>query len=391
MTVLPVIKNIDIDFKSLQDKERSIYFDNNSTTEIDEDAATSMLVAAESGYGNPSTSHRHGRDAKIALESAREAVAKFMSANQEEVIFTSGGTESINTAINSAICTSSKKRIISCKTEHKATLSKLKSLDKTHDIILLPVDNDGRIDLNDFKQFINNNTCLVTLMAANNETGTYHNNLTEIIDIARRHGAATHIDAVQVAGKESLARFMDMGPNLMSISGHKFHAPKGIGALYISKNTPFVPLIFGGEQEFAKRAGTENVPSAIALGIAASKARYLSDELRDLFIHLLKNSIPSIAINGALGVANTVNVGFPGVHRDALVTELSNNKLMASTGSACTKGTTPSHVLLAMNISEEYIHSSVRFSFSKLTTKSEIEKSIPIIKNAYERILSISG
>lgn len=399
MKKLPVVDNKeteDFSFKSLADFARPIYMDNNATTQVDDDAILAMLAAMEKNYANPSGMHEAGKIAKQKVEEAREDVANFIGCSAKEVIFTSGGTESINAVISSVIKTGYPRRnIISCATEHGATLNKLREIEEKwnikYDISYLGVDRSGSFSLEELESILVKNphhNLLVSLMAANNETGTIHYNLFQAVHLAHKYGALFHVDAVQIAGKLPLAPYIQAGVDFLTISGHKFHSPKGVGALFIRDGVPFEPSILGGYQENGRRAGTENVPGIVALGAIAKKMpQYydLVDGLHGQFIEMLSKRIPSCIINGG-GVPGTINVGFKYVHREAMVAKLSQYDLYASVGSACARGIEPSHVLAAMKVPQEYLHGSVRFSFSKYTTDEEVVRAIDIIDRAYTEV-----
>lgn len=402
MKSLPVIQDLmtEFDFKSLADFVAPIYFDNNATTKVDDDALDLMLKVLECDYGNPSGAHEFGRIARMHVESSREKVAKFIGCSCNEIVFTSGGTESINIMFNSVVKTHyPRKKIISCVTEHGATLNKLKSLADNwaprYDIFYLGVDYNGNFALEELEKILQINphtNLIVSLMAANNETGTIHTNIYDAISLAHKYGALFHVDAVQVAGKLPLKPYIDAGVEFLTISGHKFHAPKGIGVLYVKDGTMFTPTFYGGYHENGYRAGTENVPGIVAMGVVAEKMQTFSDkviQLHQRFIDKLKIELPCCVINGG-GVPGTINVGFKYVHREAMVVKLSQNGLYASVGSACAKGIEPSHVLKAMNVPSEYIHGSVRFSFSKYTTENEVDRAVEIIVHSYNELRKIS-
>lgn len=399
---LPVINNApieveDFSFQSLVDFVQPIYFDNNATTRVDEDAVMAMILAAERDYGNPSTFHVYGQASRKLVEEARAEIAKFIGCKSQEVVFTSGGTESINMAINSAIKCSPYKNIISCKTEHGATLNTLLELEKNgYNVHFLSVDSNGQFDIEEFRevfrQKFNHEVALTSLMAANNETGTIHSidNLNEAFMTTFYHLGFSHLDAVQVAGKLNLSQYAQNSYlDFLSISGHKFHAPKGIGALMIKEGRKFTPLIFGGSHEEGRRAGTENVPGILAMAAVAKKFEPMKDDNRQLFIKLLLEKIPEARINGG-GIPNTVNVSFPYIHRESMVYLLSKLGVYCSVGSACAKGLEPSHVLRAMGTECQFIHGAIRFSFSKFTTEDEIKRSADIIQSAYVKLKDIS-
>lgn len=401
MKKLNVLNDAEVfSFQSLVDFVHPIYLDNNATTQIDDDAITEMFLVLEKNYGNPSGMHAAGKLAKQHVEDSRKYVAKFMGCAPQEIIFTSGGTESINSVFNSVARTHYPRRhIITCLTEHGAVLNKLKEINEEWNpkyiIDYLDVDHYGKFELAQLEYFLSRKphlNLLVSLMAANNETGTIHTNIFDAIALTHKYGALFHVDAVQVAGKLPLSEYITAEADFMTISGHKFHAPKGIGALYIKNSVPFFPTIIGGHQENGRRAGTENVPGIVALGAVAKKMPIVSEtmiELHQRFIRALLSRIPSCIINGG-GVPGTISVGFKYVHRESMVVKLSQHDVYASVGSACAKGIEPSHVLTAMKIPQEYIHGSVRFSFSKYTTEKEIDKAIDIIEHVYTEVRAYS-
>jgi cysteine desulfurase len=403
MKKLPVINNEapeKIEFESLKDRTRPIYMDNNATTEIDTDALDAMIRALEVEYANPSAVHAAGRIVKERIELARQYVSIFMGCGANEFIFTSSGTESINAVISSVVkANTGRNHIITCATEHNATLNALKSLDNSILVSYLEVDRYGSFSLSELDKLLQGHAgsnLLFTIMAANNETGSIHQYLFDAIDLAKKHNTLIHIDAVQVAGKLPLYPYIDSGIDYMSISGHKFHAPKGIGALYIKPGAPFSPTFFGGSQEFGLRAGTENVPGMVGMGVVAKSMPMYEKmaQLYDLFLALLRDKVPSCIVNNAELLKNqlmgTINVGFKYVHREAMVVKMSEYDLYASIGSACAAGIEPSHVLKAMKVPQEYIHGSVRFSFSKYTTENEIRRAVDIIEKAYNELRAIS-
>jgi cysteine desulfurase len=398
---LPVIQNSivaeEFSFQSLSNYVAPIYLDNNASTKISDEAADAILKALEVNYANPSGAHRAGQEVKQQIEQARTHVSNFLGCLPEEIVFNSGGTEGITSVFNSVLRTHYPRRhLISCLTEHGAVLNNLKAIEEKvgYNVSYLDVDRGGKFDIEQLKSFFrkNDKVPLVSLMAANNETGTIHHNIFEAIEIAHHYGALFHIDAVQIAGKIPIKPYIDAGTDFLTISGHKLHAPKGIGALFVKKGTDYYPMILGGYQENNRRAGTENVPGIIALGIVAEKnpaSAELLGPLHKKFADLLLDKLPSCIINGG-GIPGTINVGFKYVHREAMVVKMSEYDLYASFGSACAKGIEPSHVLKAMKIPNEYIHGSVRFSMSKYTTENEVERAIEIIIRAYNEIRAIS-
>jgi len=395
---LPIIKENSVEnvmFESFHDMIMPIYFDNNATTRVDEDAVIAMMDVMENYYGNPSALHKSGQRMADLINDARNNIASFIGCAINQFIFVSSGTEAINSVIDSVVKLFPRKnRIITCVTEHNATLNKLK-FDTKHDICYLSVDHHGRVSLDELEGYLKNdinNNALFTIMACNNETGTIHKNIFDAITLAHKYNCLVHIDAVQIAGKLPIKPYIDAGVDYLTISGHKFHCPKGIGVLYFKDNTTLYPIFFGGNQEYGLRAGTENAPAIIAMGTVARKNPLFTDNMKnmhDLFISLLTNRIPSCIINGG-DLPGTINVGFKYIHRDAMVVKLSENMLYSSIGSACSTGLQPSHVLKAMNVPNEYINGSLRFSFSKYTTEYEVRKSIDIIEKAYNELRNIS-
>lgn len=397
---LPVLNDeVDtIDFKSLFSFALPVYLDNNATTQVDNDAMSVMLKAMAWSYANPSALHKGGSEARECVEKARADVAQFIGCKAEEVVFTSGATESINTAISSAVITQyPKKHFVSCHTEHGATLNKLKEVEEKvgYKVSYLDVDRQGKFDISQLRGLLeidpgNNN--LVSLMAVNNETGTIHDNIYEAIELAHKYGALFHIDAVQAAGKLPLRPYIEAGVDFLSVSGHKFYAPKGIGALFVKDGIDFVSSIVGGYQENNKRAGTENVPGIVALGAVCKK--YLTglpdmSVLHQRFIKSLLERLPSCIINGG-GLAGTINVGFRYVSREAMVMRLSHNGVYASVGSSCAMGMEPSHTLKAMRVPADYVNGSVRFSMSKHTTEQEVDRAVEVIVKSYNELQDIA-
>lgn len=406
---LPVIQEAShnvVEFDSFLDLAQPIYLDNCSTTKLDFDALNAMIKAMEINYGNSGSIHKAGQKAKELVEEARSHVASFIGCNSDEVIFNSGATESICSVFDSVMKTHyPKKTIISCLTEHSATLSKLKQIEEInypkYNIKYLGVNNNGHFNIERLQYLLQqnpNDNLIVSLLAVNNETGTIHNNLLPAhgligaIELTHKYGGLFHIDAVQAAGKISLKPYIDAGVDFLSLSGHKLHAVKGVGALYIKKDIPFIPLIVGGSHENNRRAGTENVPGIVGLGVVASKKPIFGEEIKKLhniFINELKARVPSCIINGG-GLPGIVSVGFKYVNRQAIVMKLSMNNVYAGMGSACSSGIQPSHVLKEMKVAPEYINGSVRFSMSKYTTENEIRRAVEIIGDVYDEVRSWS-
>jgi cysteine desulfurase len=377
-----------------------IYLDNNATTMVAPEVVKEMLPYFEMYYGNPSSVHTFGSQVNQKIEEARSKVARLLGAEPEEIIFTSCGTESDNTAIMSAVESFPNKRhIITTKVEHPAVMNFCKHLlKKGYEITFLPVDRLGCLDIDDLKKAINNNTFLVTVMYANNETGNIYP-IKEIGDILRERNILFHTDAVQAVGKIKID-LKELNVDMLSLSGHKLHAPKGIGALYVRKGTRFYPYIIGGRQEFGRRAGTENVASIIGLGKACelalermdSEMIYISN-LRDKLEKSLLSLCPDSRINGDIGnrLPNTTNISFENIKGGSILLKLNEYGICASSGSACSSGSLePSHVLMAMGVSTTAIYGSIRFSLSRYNNEEEIDKVIEIVPSIVKELRSLS-
>ena len=361
-----------------------VYADNAATTSVSKAALDAMLPYLTENYGNPSSLYRFARVVTDAVAEARETVAQCIGAEPREIIFTSGGSEADNQAIMSAArlgAKKGKKHIISTTFEHHAVLHTLKRLEKDgFEITLLDVHEDGIVRLDELKDAIREDTALVTIMFANNEIGTVQP-VTEIGAICREKGVFFHTDAVQAVGHMPID-VNSMNIDMLSMSGHKFHAPKGIGALYVKKGVPLFNLIEGGAQERGKRAGTENVAGIVAMAAALKESVENMEEntkkiteMRDfLFTELSK--IPHSKINGSLEhhVPGTVNMCFEGIEGESLLLLLDNKGICASSGSACTSGSLdPSHVLLSIGLPHDIAHGSLRLSIGEYNTMEEMK------------------
>ncbi len=363
---------------------RTIYVDNAATTQTSKKVIDGMLPYMYEQYGNPSSLHSVGQRAKEVLEEARAKVARCLNANPSEIYFTSGGSESDNQAILSAAeigLKKGKKHIISTKVEHHAVLHTLNKLKKQgFDIQLLDVDNEGFVTPEQVKDAIRDDTCLVTIMYANNEIGTIMP-IKEIGNVCREKGVTFHTDAVQAVGHLKID-VQDENIDMLSLSAHKFHGPKGVGALYVRKGIFLSSLIEGGAQEKNRRAGTENIPGIVGLSIAIEDAYEHLEEnnhkmiiLRDKLIDGL-SKIDHSALNGPRTnrSANNVNFCFEGIEGESLLLLLDAKGICASSGSACTSGSLdPSHVLLAIGRPHEVAHGSLRLSLSESNTEEEID------------------
>ena len=357
----------------------AVYLDNNATSALDEDVLQAMLPYMGQVTGNPSSLHRFGRLQKDAIEQARESVAELLGAGAEQVIFTSGGTESNNLLLNGFNQqTSVQGRIAVSAIEHMSLLEPAQHLASNVDIV--PVDENGCINLPAVEQVITEQTSLISVMTANNETGVIQN-LSPLIALAREHHCFFHSDASQAAGKIPL-NFIESGLHAMTVSAHKLYGPVGVGALLINKRLPVHKLLFGGSQEKNLRAGTENVPAIVGFGKAAELAK---SELQTRGLHvrtlrdaleqgLKKFSAVSIFAQSAERLPNTVQFGVAGFDGETLLMQLDRKAIAVSSGSACTSGKMePSHVLKAMKVPDELARSAIRVSFGKNNTMSDVE------------------
>ncbi|OKY75182.1 MAG: cysteine desulfurase NifS [Desulfobulbaceae bacterium DB1] len=366
--------------------EKVIYMDNNATTMVAPEVLEAMMPYFSTLYGNPSSMHTFGGQVGKSVRKAREQVAAIINADSDEIIFTSCGTESDSTAILSALQAQPEKRhIVTTRVEHPAVKNLCRSLDSLtghkHKVTELPVESDGTIDLNRYENSLTDETAIVSVMWANNETGVIFP-IEEMAKIAKGRGILFHTDAVQAVGKIPID-VKQVPVDFLSISGHKLHAPKGVGVLYVRKRTPFVPYLIGGHQEHGRRGGTENVASIIGLGKACELARrHINKEnttvkaLRDKLENGLLAKIPNSILNGhkTERLPNTSNVSFEYVEGEAILLHMDRFGICASSGSACTSGSLePSHVLRAMGVPFTAAHGSIRFSLSVYNTEDEVD------------------
>ena len=378
-----------------------VYADNAATTAVSKTALDAMMPYLTDYYGNPSSLYAFAQKAKEALEEARATVASIIGAEPREIYFTSGGSEADNQAIVSMAkfgALKGKKHLISTKFEHHAVLHTLKALEKQgFEVTLLDVHEDGIVRLEDLEAAIREDTALVTIMFANNEIGTIQP-IKEIGELCRSKGIPFHTDAVQAMGHIP-ANVKEMNIDLLSMSGHKFHAPKAVGVLYAKRGLPLFNIIEGGAQERGKRAGTENIPGIVALAAALKESVEHMEEntakiipMRDkLFAELSK--IPHSKINGSLEhhVPGTVNMCFEGIEGESLLLLLDSKGICASSGSACTSGSLdPSHVLLSIGLPHEVAHGSLRLSIGEYNTMEEIDHIIESVPPVVEYLRSIS-
>ena len=372
------------------------YFDNNATTRVAPEVLDAMLPFLKDDWGNPSSAYSFGNRLTRPLDRARSQVAELINADPREIIFTSCGTESINSAIHSALVTNPDRRhIITSSVEHSATLKFCTHLEKLGFVITrLPVNTDGEIDPALLNDAITPQTALVSIMLANNETGVIFP-IAEIGAICRERGVPLHTDAVQAAGKIPID-VKALGVDFLSLSAHKLNAPKGIGALYIRRQTKYSPYLIGGGQERGRRGGTENVAGIVAFGCAASMARTRQPELapqlagwRDQIEHSVLSQIPGTSRNGSKinRLPNTSSLSFEHLEAEGLLMLLDQAGICASSGSACTTGSNePSHVLTAMGRMPKVARSSIRFSLGCYTTQAEVDHLITILPDLVSRL-----
>ena len=382
-----------------------VYMDYNATTPL-HPAVTRALIESFSMYGNASSMHTPGREARAKIEESREAVAAFIGAGPEEIIFTGGGSESNNTVLKLMTCTDSdcrrcpatRREIITSAIEHPSVLNTIRILrGRGITCHIIGVDETGKIDLREFEEKISDKTGLVSIMMANNEIGTIQD-IKAISRIAREHGTLVHTDAVQALGKVPVdARELDV--DFMSFSGHKLYGPKGIGGLYTRRGSPYCTLIHGGHQEDGRRAGTLNTTGIIGLGAAVEAAvdfeaeAKREAELRDMLLCGIEASIPDISVNGhpTDTLPGTLNVSFAGAEGEAILLYLDMEGIYVSTGSACASGSLdPSHVLLATGMDAELAHGSIRFSLGRENTQEDVAYVLEKLPEVIQRIRSMS-
>jgi cysteine desulfurase len=374
------------------------YFDYNATTAVAPEVIECMLPFLKELWGNPSSAYRFGREVARHLEDARVQLADFLKADPREIVFTSCGTESTNAAIHSSLATHPARRhVVTTAVEHSATLKCCRQLQQRgYEVSFLPVEEDGTLDLHRLERSIRPDTAVVSVMWANNETGVLFP-VEEVAAICRSKGVPCHTDAVQVAGKLAIDT-KALGVDMLSLSAHKFHAPKGVGLLYVRGHARFSPHIVGGQQERGRRGGTENVAGILGMARAADLATsHLSEEngrvraLRDRLEQSIFKSIPGTSRNGAREprLPNTANLSFEGVDAAGLLIGLDQSGICASSGSACTSGSVePSHVLVAMGLKPERAASCVRFSLGIGNTDAEVDYLLEVLPGIVSRLRS---
>ena len=385
----------------MKGEERVIYLDNNATTRTAPEAVAAMLPYFSEYYGNASSIHKFGGRLAKVVEEGRAKVAAFLGADPSEIIFTSCGTEGDNAAILSAldVCPVRRRKIVISTVEHPAILNLGKDLERRgYTVVKIPVDSLGRLDMDRAREMIDEETAVVSVMWANNETGNLYP-VEALAELAHRAGALFHTDAVQAAGKIPF-KLRDMNIDMLSVSGHKFHAPKGIGALYVRRGVRFRPFVVGGHQERGRRAGTENVPYIVGMGVAAELAMANFDKentyvrkLRDDLHNRLIAAIPSVRVNGDVEhrLPNTTNLSFEYIEGESILMHMDIHGICASSGSACTTGSLePSHVMRAMGVPYTAAHGAIRFSFSRYNTQEDVDTVVEVLPGIIEKIRAIS-
>ena len=380
-----------------------IYLDHNATTPLDPSVSNAISATLRDDFGNPSSVHHFGQRAKQLVDKARSAVASLIKAEPPEIVFTSGGTESDNLAIRGAadaMKSTGRRHLITSAIEHEAVLNTIKALDRQgYQTTLLPVDANGIVSVEDLTRVINDKTALVSVMHANNEIGTIQP-ITDLAEVAHKHGALFHTDAIQSVGKIPIS-VKALGADLLSLSAHKFNGPKGVGALWLKRGVRLTTVQTGGRHERNRRAGTENVPGLVGMGIASELAQQKLTEskqdfstLRDLLEEGVLQEVPDAAINGQRNrrIPNTSNISFAGVEAESLLIALDLEGVAVSTGSACSSGTLePSHVLRAMGLPSNRVQSSIRFSLGTSNNRADIERLISILPALVGRLRALSS
>jgi len=377
-----------------------VYLDNNATTSVAPEVIEAMTPFFRDLWGNPSSMHAFGGQVRQYVENARRQVADFIGADKSEIIFTSCGTESNNMAIRGTMeASAGRLNFITTRVEHPAVLEPVRMLkDRGYNVIELDVDSSGQIDLGQLKRVLGYGPALVSIMWANNETGVMFP-VSEIVDMVKAAGGIMHTDAVQIVGKMPID-LRAIKVDLLSLSGHKLHAPKGIGALYVRKGTRVAPLLLGGHQEGGKRGGTENVPYIVGLGMACELAgKNISGEMtrvsamRDRLQKGILEKCSNVRVNGdqVHRLPNTLNISFLYIEGESILYHLSDLGIAASSGSACTSGSLePSHVIRAMGVPFIAAHGSIRFSLSRYNTDADIDYVLESLPPVIKKLRSIS-
>jgi cysteine desulfurase len=378
-----------------------IYLDNNATTQLDPGVIEEMVPFLREHYGNPSSGYAFAAKARKAVDLARERLAALLGCEPSEIVFTSGGTESNNAVIDSALqCDPSGKHVVTSAVEHSAVLRPCQDLtERGCEVTFVGVDGDGNVDLAELEAAIRPETALVSMMWANNETGVLFP-VEKIAELCREKRVLFHTDAVQATGKIPI-RLRDTAINFLSLSAHKFHGPKCVGALYVNRRTRFHPLIAGGGQENGRRGGTENVASIVGLGKAAElAAEYLSADktqvrsMRDRFERAILETVSGASVNGvgAARIPNTSSCSFEGIESPAALLLLDRHRICCSAGSACRSGSQEaSHVLRAMDSSGDRARRSLRFSFGRFNTDAQVDRAIELIPKVIEKLRQMAA
>jgi cysteine desulfurase len=379
-----------------------VYFDYNATTPCSPEVLEAVVATTRDQFGNPSSVHYFGQRAKAALDEARSAVAALINVEPSEVVYTSGGTEADNFALRGVaegLEATGRRHLIASAIEHEAVLNTLKALARRGwRTTLIPVDQSGVVDPERLRPLITNETAIVSVMHANNEIGTIQP-IVELAAIAHEHGALMHTDAVQSVGKIPVDVRV-LGVDLLSLSAHKFNGPKGAGALWIKRGTRMQPILTGGKHERSRRAGTENSPALVGLGVAARLAQAKLDaeaarvaKLRDRLETEILRVVPGTTVNGAreMRVPNTTNISFDRVEAESLLIALDLEGIAVSTGSACSSGTLePSHVLRAMGFSSHRTQNSLRFSLGLFSTDEEVDRVVAVLPGIVDKLRSLT-
>lgn len=380
--------------------QKTIYLDNNATTAVAPEVMAAMMPYLKDFYGNPSSMHSFGGQVAEAVDEARERLADLLHAQPDEIIFTASGTEGDNTAFWSALQSQpEKKHIVTTRVEHPAVINVCQFWERQgYHIKYLNVDEKGRLDLEEYERELTPDTALVSIMFANNEVGNIYP-IQQLAEKAKERGILFHTDAVQAVGKIPID-LCHLPVDMLSLSGHKIHAPKGIGAMYIRRGVRFRPMIRGGHQERGRRAGTENVPYIVGLGKAAQLSRdFMQMErvnvalLRDKLEKGILETVPETRVNGDIEnrLPNTTNISFKNVEGEAILLMMDRYGIAASSGSACTSGSLePSHVLRAMGVPFNYAHGSIRFSLSRYTDEGDIDFTLKVMPDIIANLRKLS-
>jgi cysteine desulfurase len=374
------------------------YLDNNATTMPAPEVVEAMVACLREGYGNPSSVHRFGQKARQMLEEARGQVAQLVGCSEAELLFTGGGTEAINTAIRGILAARApRKKVVITTVEHSATRELCAALTKEGaEVVAIDVDEQGRLDFDQFQRSLGDDVALVSIMWANNETGVLFD-VGRIAGLCKEHRVPFHCDGTQALGKLPVD-VAALGVDAMSFAAHKFHGPKGVGGLFVRRGLRCRPLVLGGPQERGRRGGTENVPGIVGMGKAAELALEALPQmarvaaLRDRLERGILTAIPQTRVNGRtdLRLPNTTNVGFYQLEAEAILLLLSEQGVYASAGAACSSGSLePSAVLRAMHLDDRFAHGAVRFSLSRYTTDAEVDRALAVLPGAIERLRAV--